>query len=117
LEYYFNSCRQGWIDQNKLFFDFGGDIFIVFSFRAKEGEYEDFYSFKSISLSDIEEFLENDILFSNLTLKGGNEQLDSRKYLSVARSITNEMFSFIRRINSFQGGCEVIQNYYTDIIY
>ena len=120
LEYYLKNCHQGWIDQNELTFDLGGDFVVVYSFTTKDEE--DFYSsFESINeLADIEKLLNSDVEFSLLTLKGGFEQLNSREDISIyteARSITNEMFSSISRIKSLQNDFCPILNYTTEIDY
>ncbi len=118
LEYYLNNCHQGWIDQNELSFDLG-DVVVVYSFTTKEEE--DSSSFEPINnLADIEKLLNSDIEFSLLTLKGCSEQLNLREDILTytdARSITNEMFSLIRRIKSLQNDFCPILNYNTEIDY
>lgn len=118
LEYYLKNCNQGWIDQNELSFDMGGDLVVVYSFTTMDED--DFYSsFESINdLADIDKLLKSNIQFSLLTLKGGFEQINSREDISIytdARSITNEMFSLIKVINSFQRSA--ILSYNTEITY
>ena len=115
-----STCHQGWIDQNELSFDLGGDVVAVYSFTTKDEE-DFFSSHKSIdNLDDIEKLLNSDIQFSLLTFKGGYEQLNSREDISIyteAKSITNEMFSFIRRVKSFQNKFCPILNYTTEVEY
>lgn len=115
LEYYFNNCHQVWIDQNELSFDLG-DVVVVYSFTSKE---EKSSSFEPINnLADIQKLLNSDIEFSLLTLKGYSEQLNLREDILTytdARSITNEMFSLIRRIKTIQNDFSPILNYNTEI--
>lgn len=120
LEYYLTTCHQGWIDRNELSFDLGNDVVVVYSFTTKDDEVFS-SSFEPIgNLGDIEKLLNSNVQFSVLTIKGGCEQLNSREDISIyteARSVTNEMFSFIRRIKSFKNTFCPILNYTTEIDY
>ncbi|REA58223.1 hypothetical protein DSL64_21695 [Dyadobacter luteus] len=106
LEYYLNNCRQAMTYQNELSFEFGNDYAISFSFDINEEENDDdlddeHYSYNSIcALPDLELFLGKGRKFTTVTIKG-YEYLGWREDLSEGKSITNEMYSLVKKINSF----------------
>lgn len=118
LEYYLNDCQQAMIHQNELSFEFGGDYVIAFSFDINDDIDNDalddeYYSYNTISdFSDIDEFLRRIDEFTSLTIKG-HEYLAWREDLTEGRSITNEMFSFIKIITAHQQ--DAVLDYYTSI--
>ncbi|SHL08447.1 hypothetical protein [Flavobacterium chilense] len=118
LEYYLNDCQQAMIHQNELSFEFGGDYVIAFSFDINDDIDNDalddeYYSYNTISdFSDIDEFLRRIDEFTSLTIKG-HEYLGWREDLTEGRSITNEMFSFIKIITAHQQ--DAVLDYYTSI--
>lgn len=109
------------IHQNELSFKFGNYL-VAFSFDRNEildfddDSYdEDFFSFNSISdFESIENLLVQDIQFKSCTLKG-YEYLGLREDMKIARSISNEMFYFIKKIKALNP--EIIDNYFWNIDY
>lgn len=107
------------IHQDKLSFEFVGDYLIEFTFDKIPSDNDDldeeYYSFNTISnFSDIDELSGKILQFTSLCIKG-YEFLGYRDDLTEGRSITNEMYSFIKKINTFRK--DVINKYYTDIDY
>ena len=120
LEYYLTNCQQAMIHQNELSFEFGGDNVIAFSFDINydidnDALYDEYYSYNTISdISDIDEFLTKIDDFTSLTIKG-YEYLSWRENLTEGKSITNEMFSLIKIIRTYQQ--DAILDYYTNIVF
>lgn len=120
LEYYLTNCQQAMIHQNELSFEFGGDNVIAFSFNINydidnDALYDEYYSYNTISdISDIDEFLTKIDDFTSLTIKG-YEYLSWRENLTEGKSITNEMFSLIKIIRTYQQ--DAILDYYTNIVF
>src|SRR5690606_8579726 len=112
--------QRAMIHQDELSFEFGDDYVIVFSFDRKnvldDDDFDDeYYSYKTIDkLSDIDDFLERINQFTAVTIKK-YEFLGWREDLTEGKSITNEMYSFIKKINSYRK--EAVLEYYTDIDY
>jgi len=118
LEYYLNACQQAMIHENELSFEFSDHYLIAFSFDTKvdsddENFDNEYYSYNTISsLSDVDKLLGQVNQFTSLTIKG-YEYLGWREDLTEGKSITNEMYSFVKKVNSFQKGA--ILNYYTHV--
>lgn len=108
------------IHQDELTFEFGDDYLIAFTFDNIEDTNDedfddDFYSYNTINnLTEIDKLIERVRQFTALAIKG-NEYLGLRDDLTEGKSISSEMYLFIKKINSFRKS--IIKNYYTDIIF
>lgn len=115
---YLNNCYQAMIHENELIFEFN-EYHYAFTFDIKEDFEEeideDFYSYNTLDdTSKIERLLNEIREFTSFEIKG-YEYLGGREDLTEGKSITNEMFLLIKKINSFRKN--VILNYYTDVIF
>jgi hypothetical protein len=106
------------IHENELIFEFN-EYHYAFTFDIKEGFEEeideDFYSYNTLDdNSKIERLLNEISEFTSFEIKG-YEYLGWREDLTEGKSITNEMFLLIKKINCFRKN--VILNYHTDVIF
>lgn len=110
FQYYLTTCRQAMIHEDKLSFDFS-DYIITYSFvndqsfvEEKDNNDEDFFSFNIVTkLKNIEELLKRNIKFVSCSING-YEDLSWREDIENGRSITNEMYYFIKKIIFFNEG-------------
>ena len=115
LKYYIEHSYQAMIHQNKLSFEFADDYLIEFTFDKTSDDIDDdeYYSYNVLNdYSDIDEFSSRILQYTSLCIKG-YENLGYREDLLEGRSITNEMYSFIKRINVFEKNA--VDNYQTNI--
>lgn len=116
LEYYLDNGNQVMIHQNKLSFEFG-DYSISYSFSIDNVlDLEDeFFSFNNVNnIKIIEDLLLKNVNFLSYEIKG-IEDLGWREDSQVGRSITNEMFFFIKNIKLFDK--EFIDSFSLDTVY
>jgi hypothetical protein len=107
FEYYLGKCNQAMIHEDVLTFIFG-DYSIQYTFVInnidEEGDlFEDeYFSFNAInSIAEIDELLSFDIEFQTYNIIG-YEFLGWREDIEEGRSITYEMFCFIKKLNEFK---------------
>lgn len=115
LKYYIEHSYQAMIHQNKLSFEFADDYLIEFTFdkTSDDSDDDEYYSYNVLNdYSDIDEFSSRILQYTSLCIKG-YENLGYREDLLEGRSITNEMYSFIKRINVFEKNA--VDNYQTNI--
>lgn len=114
LKYYFINCNQAMIHKDELSFDYGNFI-VAFSFKENEINDEEPYSFFSvIEFKDIEHLLKRNIEFESFFIKG-YESLGSKEYPRDKKSITNEMFYFIKNIKQYKE--DLINNFSTGVVF
>lgn len=106
FKYYIKNCDQAMIHQNKVSFDFGNDYLVEFTFERINIENDDvdddYFSFNGIScLKDMDELFNKVNKFTTFYIKG-YEYLGNREDYSEGKSITNEMYSLIKKINSYK---------------
>jgi len=118
FNFYLNKCHQAMIHENELLFEFN-EYHYTFTFDLKNDFEEeiddDFYSFNTIdNISKIESLLDRISGFVSFEIKG-YEYLGLREDLTEGKSITNEMYLLIKKINFFKKN--VILNYSTEIMF
>lgn len=102
LEYYLDNADQVLIHQNELSFEFGNYL-ISYSFSNDNilNEEDEFFSFNVVNdVKIIEELLRRDIKFLSYEIKG-LENLGCREDVEDVRSVSCEMFFFIKKIKLF----------------
>lgn len=117
LKYYIEHSYQAMIHQNKLSFKFADDYFVEFTFDKILDDSIDFddeyYSYNILrNHSDIDKLTSRILKYTSLCIKG-YEDLGYRGDLLEGRSISNEMYSFVKRINVFKQNA--VDKYYTTI--
>ncbi|WP_282142792.1 hypothetical protein [Cellulophaga baltica] len=121
FQYYLTNCYQAIIHEKELTFDFG-DYAIVFYFvnnksfvNEQEIDYEEPFSYYSINgFKEIEVLLERNVSFESCNFKG-YENLGWREDIEDGRSITNEMYYFIKKIENIKEG--IINNFSIDVVF
>jgi len=105
------------LHENELLYEFGG-YQIIFSFDLKndvsDEEDYDFFSFNTVdSLETINQLFSKGIELSGQAIIGA-EYLGDRDSLREGRSITNEMYYFVKQLNNYQKDSVFINGIYYD---
>lgn len=120
LKYYLSIYQRAMIHHDELSFEIGDNYQVAFSFDKNDDidndDFDDeYYSYNAIDdLSDIDNLLGRISEFTALTIKG-YEYLGWREDLTEGKSITNEMYLLVKKINSYRKNA--VLQYYTDIDY
>lgn len=113
FQYYLTNCYQAMIHKKELTFDFG-DYAIVYVFEHEIDNKEPFSYYSINDFKDIKVLLERNVSFKSWYIKGF-ENLGWREDIEVGRSITNEMYYFIKKIKFFKE--EIINNFSIDVVF